>query len=238
LEPLTDAAFLDVLARVTEGREVIDVRTAIELRTGEREVRVGGVLVHSTTTASLDGVRCFEERIEPSPRLLVVGAGHDALPVARFADELGWAVDVYDWRPALLTRERFASASLHLTPGPALSSRLQVEAGVLAVVMAHHIDYDASALSVLLRNESVASVGLLGPRHRSAQVLALVEARDGRLTDAQRSRLRAPVGLDLGAEGPAAIALSIIAEAQATAAGRTGAPLSQRVSVQDAAQHG
>ena len=237
LEPLTSAAFLDVLARVTHGRESIDVRTAIETRTGEREVRAGGALVFTTATESLDGVRCFEERIDPSARLLVVGAGHDAMPVARFADELGWSVDVYDWRPGLLTTERFPTASLCLASATELSSRFQLEPGVVAVVMAHHIDYDAAALAVLLRDESVASVGLLGPRHRSAQVLALVESR-GRLTEAQRSRLKAPVGLDLGADGPAAIALSIIAEAQASLAGRTGVPLSQQETAKDAATNG
>lgn len=238
LEPLKSMAFLDVLARVTQGRESIDVRTAIETRTGEREVRVGGALVHSTTTAPLAGVRCFEERIDPSPRLIVVGAGHDAMPVARFADELGWSVDVYDWRPGLLTKDRFPTASRCLASASELSSRLQVEPGVLAVVMAHHLDYDAAALAVLLRDASVSSVGLLGPRHRSAQVLALIESR-GRLTEAQRSRLKAPVGLDLGAEGPAAIALSIIAEAQAALTGRTGVPLSAReTAAEDAAEHG
>ncbi|MCA2978937.1 MAG: XdhC family protein, partial [Myxococcaceae bacterium] len=56
----------------------------------------------------------------------------------------------------------------------------------------------------------------------------LVEARGGRLTDAQRSRLRAPVGLDLGAEGPSAIALSMLAEAHAALRSRSGQPLSAR----------
>lgn len=221
LEPL-DAAFLEVLARVEERRETLTIRTAIEGGAGDREVWVDGVCVFSKGTLGERTV--FEERVAPSQKFVIVGAGHDALPVARLADELGWSVDVYDWRPGLLTKERFPTANVKCVALDSL--RFEVEPGTLAVVMAHHIDYDAGALSLLLRDERVLSVGLLGPRHRSGQVLALLEAKTGRLTEAQRARLKAPVGLDLGADGPSAIALSILAEAQAVRAGRSGGSLS------------
>ena len=221
LEPL-DAAFLEVLARVEERRETLTIRTATEGGAGDREVWVDGVCVFSKGTLGERTV--FEERVAPSQKFIIVGAGHDALPVARLADELGWSVDVYDWRPGLLTKERFPTANVKCIALDSL--RFEVEPGTLAVVMAHHIDYDARALNLLLRDERVLSVGLLGPRHRSGQVLALVEAKTGRLTEAQRARLKAPVGLDLGAEGPSAIALSILAEAQAVRAGRSGGSLS------------
>lgn len=221
LEPL-DAAFLEMLARVEERRETLTIRTAIEGGAGDREVWVDGVCVFSKGTLGERTV--FEERVAPSQKFIIVGAGHDALPVARLADELGWSVDVYDWRPALLTNERFPTANVKCIALDSL--RFEVEPGTLAVVMAHHIDYDAGALNLLLRDERLLSVGLLGPRHRSGQVLALVEAKTGRLTEAQRARLKAPVGLDLGAEGPSAIALSILAEAQAVRAGRSGVSLS------------
>lgn len=221
LEPL-DAAFLEMLARVEERRETLTIRTAIEGGAGDREVWVDGVCVFSKGTLGERTV--FEERVAPSQKFIIVGAGHDALPVARLADELGWSVDVYDWRPGLLTKERFPTANVKCIALDSL--RFEVEPGTLAVVMAHHIDYDARALNLLLRDERVLSVGLLGPRHRSGQVLALVEAKTGRLTEAQRARLKAPVGLDLGAEGPSAIALLILAEAQAVRAGRSGGSLS------------
>ncbi len=221
LEPL-DAPFLEVLARVEERRETLTIRTAIEGGAGDREVWVDGVCVFSKGTLGERTV--FEERVAPSQKFIIVGAGHDALPVARLADELGWSVDVYDWRPGLLTKERFPTANVKCIALDSL--RFEVEPGTLAVVMAHHIDYDAGALNLLLRDERVLSVGLLGPRHRSGQVLALVEAKTGRLTEVQRARLKAPVGLGLGAEGPSAIALSILAEAQAVRAGRSGGSLS------------
>jgi xanthine dehydrogenase accessory factor len=228
LEPLTDTTFLDELSLVAEARRTVRVVTSLEGRVGEREVWVDGQLVRSTWSRPKDGVRCFDETVTPAPKLLVVGAGHDAQPVARIAEELGWSVDVYDWRPQLAAAGRFPSATVVCAPGPTLSQRLRLEPGVAAVVMAHHLDYDAAALEVLLRDERVAFVGLLGPRHRSAQVVALVESRGGRLSDAQRAKLRAPVGLDLGAEGPSAIALSILSEVQAAREGRSAQPLSSR----------
>ena len=233
LEPLVDATFLELLALVEERRETLTIRTALDGGAGEREVWIGGACVFSNGT--LEGRAVFEERVAPSQKFVIVGAGHDALPVARLADELGWSVDVYDWRPGLLTRERFSTANMKCVALDSL--RFEVEPGALAVVMAHHIDYDAGALSMLLRDERVLSVGLLGPRHRSGQVLALLESKTGRLTEAQRARLKAPVGLDLGAEGPSAIALSILAEAQAVRAGRTGGSLSVERS-QEQASHG
>jgi xanthine/CO dehydrogenase XdhC/CoxF family maturation factor len=198
---------------------------SLEGNTGEREAFVDGAMVYSTRTAPIGGWR-FDEVLSPAPRLVVVGAGHDALPVARLAAELGWDVHVLDWRPANVSAARFPTARRLVAAASELAARLPLEPGVSAVVMAHHLDYDAAALRVLLHDERVSFVGLLGPRHRSAQVLALVEAQAGRLTDAQRAKLRAPVGLDLGAEGPAAIALSIVAEVQAALAGRAGGALS------------
>lgn len=233
LEPLVDDRFVALLARVVERRDRLVVRTALEGEVGARQVQVGCEVVFDT----LNGPgRLFEERIDPSPRFLIVGAGHDALPVSRIALELGWQVDVCDWRPALLSAQRFPRATRHLLGASALQASLPCEPGLLAVVMAHHVDYDAAALSVLLRAHGVLAVGLLGPRRRSAQVLGLVEAQGGRLTAEQRARLRAPVGLDLGAEGPAAIALSILSEAQAIWTGACGRPLAREGEA--AARHG
>ena len=120
----------------------------------------------------------------------------------------------------------FPGATVRLAPASALEARDEREPGVLAVVVAHHVDSGAAALEGLLADKRVASVGLLGPGPRAAKVLALVGSRR-RLTLPQRGRLRAPMGLDPGAEGPAAIALSVLAEAQATVNGRPAAPLSQ-----------
>lgn len=229
VEPLEDARLLDALSVVTEQRQTLTVRTALGARLGEREVRCGERLLFSSFTGPIEGSACLVETLHPSPRLLVVGGGHDALPVAELAHTLGWAVDVVDWRPALVTADRFPNARRYvLGPQELAMGQPPREPGLVAVVMSHHLGYDTAALSGLLRDPRVVSVGLLGPLHRARDVLDQVAAL-GPLPAEARAKLRAPVGLDLGAEGPAAIALSILAEAQAVLRGRTARPLSEVV---------
>ncbi len=171
------------------------------------------------------GARWLVETLTPSRRVVLVGAGHDVMPVAALCSAVGWDTHVVDWRPGLVTSARFPSATLTVSGPETLRTRLPLESGMAAVVMAHHLGYDSAALDVLLRDERVRSVGLLGPRHRAAKVLEAVGAR-GPLTEAQRARLRAPVGLELGAEGPQLIALSIVAELQQVFSGASGLPRS------------
>jgi xanthine dehydrogenase accessory factor len=171
------------------------------------------------------GSRWLVETLTPSRRVVLVGAGHDVMPVAALCSAVGWDTHVVDWRPGLLTSARFPSATLTVSGPETLPARLPLEPGVAAVVMAHHLGYDSAALEVLLRDERVRSVGLLGPRHRASKVLEAVGAR-GALTEAQRAKLRAPVGLELGAEGPQLIALSIVAELQQVFSGASGLPRS------------
>ena len=94
-----------------------------------------------------------------------------------------------------------------------------VEPGELAVVLTHSFDQDRALLAALLP-EPLAYLGLLGPRHRTLRLLEEVAPTLGWSTEQCLARLHSPVGLDLGARDPASIALSIVAELQATVAGR------------------
>ena len=170
------------------------------------------------------GVAAVVEVVEPPPTLIVCGAGPDALPLVRLARELGWTVAVADGRHRPATRGRFAAADEVLTLADvdrlrALASR----PGASAVVMTHNVAEDARFLALLL-DSPIGYVGLLGPKHRAEWVLADLGDR----AESARGRLRAPVGLDLGAETPAEIALAIVAEVRATLADRTGGPLRDR----------
>ena len=172
----------------------------------------------------LDGVAIVLEVVEPPPTLIVCGAGPDALPVVRLAAELGWHVAVVDGRHRPATRQRFVAAAEVLTL--AELDRMRVLAArprAAAVVMTHNVAEDEAFLGPLLASPA-AYVGLLGPRHRAERLLGGL----GPLAAAARGRLHAPVGLDLGAETPAEIALAILAEIQATFAGRDGGSLRGR----------
>lgn len=149
--------------------------------------------------------------VRPPPLLLLLGAGPEAPPLLRIARTLGWFAWIADHRDGLLGPGRIADADRILRGPPAAALAAVAEEPLDgAVVMTHLAEHDLAALGILSRRE-VAYVGLLGPPSRRDELLA-------RLTDGQRAalagRLRAPVGLSLGGEGPEAIALAIAADLQ------------------------
>ena len=153
----------------------------------------------------------------PSPqRLFVFGAGDDVQPVVQFAYALGWQVTVVDGRSHLATRARFPLAHfvcLMRSSEEALY-RLQIGPRDAVTVMSHSYEQDRNVLQHVIAI-GPAYLGILGPRHRTDWLMQDIVAGRG-----SREMLHTPAGLDLGAEGPAAIALSIIAEIQSVLAKR------------------
>jgi xanthine/CO dehydrogenase XdhC/CoxF family maturation factor len=181
---------------------------------------------HAGRQGSGSGV--FRQRIEPPTSLTLFGAGDDAQPLARMALELGWRVTVADPRPAMPTEERFPGVfALVLGPADELIARASPLPGSLAVVMTHNYRHDVVLLHHLLPLP-LAYLGLLGPKRRADRILAEIVEAGLPTTPAMRSRLRAPVGLDLGADAPAEVALSIIAEMRSVLSGRDARPLRER----------
>lgn len=181
------------------------------------------------STADLGDARILRLKLLPPPRVLLLGAGPDALPVAQMADLLGWQLLVIDHRPRYATRERFPNADLVLDGGPAALSELLAQPQratsiAAAVVMSHHFLSDQKYLAALAGSE-IPYIGLLGPTVRRERMMTQLGPLAARL----RGRLRSPVGLDLGADSPESIALAIAAEIQAHLAGRDRiGPMSQQ----------
>src|SRR5262245_27694680 len=167
------------------------------------------------------------EVARPPWRLLVFGAGPDAAPVARLAVELGWDVEVVDHRSAHARAERFPGARVHLVPTEDAVAQVGVDPDTYVLVMTHHYLIDRALLSELLPSQSP-YIGLLGPKKRAEDLLADVERLGIELSDDQRARQHGPAGLDIGGEGPEAIALSLLAEVMAAAEGRSGGCLRDR----------
>jgi xanthine dehydrogenase accessory factor len=154
--------------------------------------------------------------IDPPPRLLVLGAGPDAEPVVRFASELGWRCTVVDHRDAYVETGNFPAAErLICQPAAELSAKLDLSHYHAAIVMSHHLASDRSYLQQLAGTD-MRYVGLLGPAARRDRLLAEL-GDDGQ---SLATRLHGPAGIDLGGRGPAAIALSIVAEIQGVLQGR------------------
>ena len=168
------------------------------------------------------------EIIEPPPHLFVFGAGPDALPVVQLATAVGLAVTVYDTSSRVPVRDRFAGvAEVRVGSVEDAAALIAARRRPIAVVMSHHYPTDRQALEVLLASKTP-YIGVLGPLRRTERMLHELYPDPSRLTARERSRVRAPLGLDLGAETPAQIALSAISEIQAVLAQRSALPLSQR----------
>jgi xanthine/CO dehydrogenase XdhC/CoxF family maturation factor len=185
-----------------------------------------GTGLAGTTAGGAAGI--FTESVSAPTALAIFGAGDDARPLARIAVELGWSVTVADPRPSMPTEARFpGAAGLVLGPADELAARAAPAPGSLAVIMTHHYRHDLPLLRHLLPLP-LAYLGLLGPRVRAERLLGEIAAEGLAITPEMRSRLHAPVGLDLGADSPGEVALSIIAEMRASLSGRDARPLRDR----------
>ncbi len=171
-----------------------------------------------------DDTEIFAETLLPALRLLIFGAGDDAIPLVTLARFLGWEVFVFDGRAHYARRDKFSNANdvIVRTPGGG-GPILPIDSWTAAVLMSHSYSQDLAMLKELAGNK-LRYLGILGPRKRAMQMLG-----DAGLEDAIASLpFHSPMGLDIGADGPEQVALSVVAEIQATLNGRRGGPLRDR----------
>ncbi|MFP4095405.1 MAG: XdhC family protein [Cyclobacteriaceae bacterium] len=190
------------------------------LQSGESSVKVYPV--------SEGRVEVSIEVLHPSIELLIFGGGYDAAPVVKLGSALGWQVTVTDDCIAHTGSKRFPGACqvLH-APREGVVQQLEVTPYTYAVLMSHNYEYDMAVLPQLLKT-SIRYIGILGPRKRYHKMLNELAMKGQAVSETDQARVYSPVGLDLGAETPEEIALSIIAEVQATHRKRTGMPLKDK----------
>jgi xanthine dehydrogenase accessory factor len=175
-----------------------------------------GTYADDQPMTAVDRSRAFVEAIAPPPHLLICGAAPDAQPVAGAARALGWRVTVVDHRPAYALPDRFAGADVRVTNPKDLRAQVDLARCHAAVVMSHHLPSDEVYLRELAEAELPAYIGLLGPKARRARLAHELGPVFARLT----GRIHGPVGLDIGATTPEAIALAIVSQIHAWLAGR------------------
>ena len=175
--------------------------------------------------------RAFVERLESPQALLIFGAGADAAPLAQMGEVLGWDVRVVD------PRAPHAARPIHVEStfvAPEMLGGLPIPRGAACALMTHNFLHDLEILKRVL-NSNARYVGVLGPRRRTDELLGQLGNETltpgFAATPEQLAKLHAPIGLDLGAETPAEIALSIVAEIQKIAREKSGASLRELDSI-------
>ena len=176
----------------------------------------------SWETATYSG-KAWIQVVGPPPAVLICGAGPDAYPLAAGLRALRYPVTLVDHRPVYANVLNFPGATVMAGPAASLASRVNLNRFFAAVVMSHHLESDAAYLRVLAPTP-ISYIGLLGPVLRRERLLDEI---GGASVELER-RLRSPVGLDIGAVTPEGIALAVVAEIHAAAAGRAGGSITRR----------
>ena len=174
-------------------------------------------------TIQLEDRTVFADVFGPPPILFVYGAVDTAEALCKTAKLLGWRTVVADARARFATKERIPSADELLVAWPDEALAQQPPDTATAIfVLTHDDKFDLPMLQAAVKTEAF-YIGALGSRRNQERRRELL--REAGLTDAELERISGPAGLDLGADSPAETALSMLAEALAVRAGRTGGRL-------------
>jgi xanthine dehydrogenase accessory factor len=167
----------------------------------------------------------FIEYIPPPIALVIFGAGNDVLPLVAIAHTLGWPTTVVDGRPTHTKKERFiASCQVVLAKPEQVLEKISIDQRTAALLMTHNYNYDLAMLGILV-NTGLPYLGVLGPKRKLDRMIAALEMNGHQLTEEQLQTIHGPIGLNIGAETAAEIALSASAEINAVMAGKDAQPL-------------
>ena len=199
-------------------RAVIAADGSLEFATpGLSPLTVGIALVKGSSRDAGAG-SIHVERIDPPQRLIVFGAGDDARPLVQMAALMGWNVVVIDERPKFAQPERFPEAQRVILATCYDAAALGVVQLDAVVLMTHSYEQDREWLATILPI-APRYFSMPGAKHRSSLLVSEAAAMIDLSLEACCERIFAPVGLELSGEGPEAIALAVISEANARCTG-------------------
>ncbi|MFN8368768.1 MAG: XdhC/CoxI family protein [Candidatus Kapaibacterium sp.] len=181
--------------------------------------------VNTVYSSELGTVSVFIEIVQPQTQLVLFGAGYDTKPVVDFARTLGWHVTVTDKSPIKANQHSFPNAHAVVCAHPQqVLTHIQCTERTVCILMSHNFMYDTDILEQLVTT-SVKYIGILGPRKRWEKMQIELEQRNVIIPEETLNAIYSPVGLDLAAETPEEIALSMIAEIQHVLHGGSTQPL-------------
>lgn len=199
---------------IVEQDEVLPTDIPAAVASDCRTALHNGVSATHIYATEVGSIEVFIEVVQPQTRCLIFGAGHDALPLVRLASLLGWHITVTDKSPAKAQHINFPQAdAVHCLQPQLVSQHLPLDKHTVCIFVTHNFDYDVEVLKQLLNTE-VRYIGILGPRKRWQKMQEELCKQGIALSEQNLERIYSPVGLDIGAERPEEIALSIIAEVQ------------------------
>ena len=214
----------DVIRIYDEARQQLDAGRSVSVATTVRGDNIGTrTLLHEEAKSS-DNI--YVEVLRPAATLVIFGASAVAMPLVTLAKTLGFRTIVVDGREKFASRERFPDVDeIRIGIASEIAQQMKLGPTTPLVLVAHDYKIDVPVLKRALATDAP-YIGLLGSRRRGAAILQML--RDEGIADSDLSRIRNPIGLDLGGESAADIALSIISEVVAAMHGRSGAPLSAK----------
>ena len=169
-------------------------------------------------------IAAFVEYLTPSISVIIAGAGNDVSPLVQMASILGWEVTLVDGRPNYANESRFSGCRIIVSAPEVALRNIELDNRTACVLMTHNYNYDKSMLRQLV-SLHVPYIGMLGPKRKFQRMLDEFSAEGILLSEEQLLRIHSPIGLNIGAETPEEIALSITAEISACFAGKEGMPL-------------
>jgi xanthine dehydrogenase accessory factor len=205
--------------KTTHGTLGLAALDAVVTEDAERAIWNGDANTHTYTVETApQPYDVFIEGFPPPPELIIVGAGHIAIPLTTFAKTLNYRVVVIDARAAFATRERFPHADELIVAWPdEVLEKMDLNPSTSVAVLTHDPKFDEPTLKVVL-SRRVGYIGAIGSRKTSAERAERLKKQG--ITDEQLARIHGPIGLNLGATAPEEMALAIMAEIVATRHGK------------------
>ncbi len=198
--------FPDGTTHGTLGSKELDERVRVD---AERAIWSSDANTHTYQVAT-QPFDVFIEGFPPLPVLIIVGAGHIAIPLTTFAKTLDYRVVVIDARAAFATRERFPHADELIVAWPdEVLEKMDINPSTSIAVLTHDPKFDEPTLKVVLSRRA-GYVGAIGSRKTGEERAERLKQQG--LTDEQVGRIHGPIGLSIGATTPEEIALAIMAE--------------------------
>lgn len=222
LEPFApDEAFLEQFWNSIEGRTIFQTTSYFKKEHSEGP-NYGTVFHFGDRTFSIsnfgekqvEGLLTFQQEMDPCFRLLIIGAEHDAVQLCQYASLTGWEVTVVANPREEKTEKDFPGIHKLIQMEPE-SFTYNLDDQTAVVIMTHSFVKDLQFV-MALKEEKGAYIGLLGPAKRREKLLGELLERCPDISEAFLEQLHGPAGIDIGAETPQEISISILSEILST----------------------